>query len=114
MHGRCVVASDNLIRSPRETVVFCTGERGVRGRSKFRRQDWVPNVASASQNYLAVIKVVGVGGGGVNAVNRMIEAGLRGVEHLRIACAGKGVGEEEDTECEQFGEKEDPHGDIAL
>ena len=28
-------------------------------------------------NYLAVIKVVGVGGGGVNAVNRMIDAGLR-------------------------------------
>ena len=84
MHGRCVVASDNLIRSPRETVVFCTGERGVRGRSKFRRQDWVPNVASASQNYLAVIKVVGVGGGGVNAVNRMIEAGLRGVEFIAV------------------------------
>ncbi|MEZ5086136.1 MAG: cell division protein FtsZ [Tessaracoccus sp.] len=39
---------------------------------------------SASQNYLAVIKVVGVGGGGVNAVNRMIEAGLRGVEFLAI------------------------------
>src|SRR2546428_4612113 len=34
----------------------------------------------APQNYLAVIKVVGIGGGGVNAVNRMIEAGLRGVE----------------------------------
>ena len=31
-----------------------------------------------------------------------------------LAGAGKGVGEEEDTECEQFGEKEDPHGDIAL
>lgn len=31
-----------------------------------------------SQHYQAVIKVVGVGGGGVNAVNRMIEAGLRG------------------------------------
>ena len=36
------------------------------------------------QNYLAVIKVVGVGGGGVNAVNRMIEAGLRGVEFIAI------------------------------
>ncbi len=35
-------------------------------------------------NYLAVIKVVGVGGGGVNAVNRMIEAGLRGVEFVAI------------------------------
>ncbi len=41
-------------------------------------------MASASQNYLAVIKVVGVGGGGVNAVNRMIESGLRGVEFLAI------------------------------
>ena len=37
-----------------------------------------------SQNYLAVIKVVGVGGGGVNAVNRMIDAGIRGVEFVAI------------------------------
>lgn len=37
-----------------------------------------------NQNYLAVIKVVGVGGGGVNALNRMIEAGLRGVEFVAI------------------------------
>jgi cell division protein FtsZ len=36
------------------------------------------------QNYLAVIKVVGVGGGGVNAVNRMIDAGLKGVEFVAI------------------------------
>jgi len=35
-------------------------------------------------NYLAVIKVVGVGGGGVNAVNRMIERGLRGIEFIAI------------------------------
>jgi cell division protein FtsZ len=41
-------------------------------------------VVSASQNYLAIIKVVGVGGGGVNAVNRMIEAGLRGVEFIAV------------------------------
>ena len=41
-------------------------------------------MASASQNYLAVIKVVGVGGGGVNAVNRMIEAELRGVEFIAV------------------------------
>ena len=39
---------------------------------------------TANQNYLAVIKVVGVGGGGVNAVNRMIELGLRGVEFIAI------------------------------
>lgn len=36
------------------------------------------------QNYLAVIKVVGVGGGGVNAVNRMIDAGLKGVEFIAV------------------------------
>jgi cell division protein FtsZ len=35
-------------------------------------------------NYLAVIKVIGIGGGGVNAVNRMIEAGLRGVEFIAV------------------------------
>src|SRR3989454_2801839 len=38
----------------------------------------------APQNSLAVIKVVGIGGGGVNAVNRMIEAGLRGVEFIAV------------------------------
>ena len=41
-------------------------------------------MGSNPQNYLAVIKVVGVGGGGVNAVNRMIEAGLRGVEFIAV------------------------------
>jgi cell division protein FtsZ len=35
-----------------------------------------------SGSYLAVIKVVGVGGGGTNAVNRMVDAGLRGVEFI--------------------------------
>lgn len=39
---------------------------------------------TSPQNYLAVIKVVGVGGGGVNAVNRMIDVGLRGVEFIAI------------------------------
>ncbi|OAN38453.1 cell division protein FtsZ [Microbacterium sp. H83] len=39
---------------------------------------------SQNQNYLAVIKVVGVGGGGVNAVNRMIDLGLRGVEFIAV------------------------------
>ena len=36
------------------------------------------------QNYLAVIKVVGIGGGGVNAINRMIEVGLKGVEFIAV------------------------------
>jgi cell division protein FtsZ len=39
---------------------------------------------SGQHNYLAVIKVVGVGGGGVNAINRMIDKGLRGVEFIAI------------------------------
>ena len=41
-------------------------------------------MVSAPQNYLAVIKVIGVGGGGVNAVNRMIDAGLKGVEFVAV------------------------------
>jgi cell division protein FtsZ len=41
-------------------------------------------MAGAPQNYLAVIKVIGVGGGGVNAINRMIDAGLRGVEFVAV------------------------------
>ncbi len=41
-------------------------------------------MAGVPQNYLAVIKVVGVGGGGVNAVNRMIDAGLKGVEFIAV------------------------------
>src|SRR5205809_4162904 len=35
-------------------------------------------------NYLALIKVVGVGGGGTNAVNRMVDAGLSGVEFIAV------------------------------
>src|SRR5712671_7186032 len=37
-----------------------------------------------SGNYLALIKVVGVGGGGTNAVNRMVDAGLSGVEFIAV------------------------------
>ncbi|MPZ54107.1 MAG: cell division protein FtsZ [Acidimicrobiia bacterium] len=40
--------------------------------------------STSSGGYLAVIKVVGVGGGGVNAVNRMVEAGVRGVEFIAM------------------------------
>src|SRR5258705_11675654 len=42
-------------------------------------------------NYLAVIKVVGIGGGGVNAVNRMIEEGLKGVEFIAINTAARAL-----------------------
>jgi len=41
-------------------------------------------MAGNPQNYLAVIKVIGVGGGGCNAVNRMIDAGLKGVEFIAV------------------------------
>ncbi len=41
-------------------------------------------MTGASQSFIAVIKVVGVGGAGVNAVNRMIEAGLNGVEFIAV------------------------------
>ena len=41
-------------------------------------------MAAAPQNFAAVIKVVGIGGGGVNAINRMIEVGLKGVEFIAI------------------------------
>ena len=41
-------------------------------------------MAGAAQNYIAVIKVLGIGGGGVNAVNRMIDAGLKGVEFIAV------------------------------
>jgi len=40
--------------------------------------------STSPQSYLAVIKVVGVGGGGVNAVNRMVDAGVRGVEFIAV------------------------------
>ena len=38
----------------------------------------------SSGNYVAVVKVVGVGGAGCNAVNRMIDSGLRGVEFVAV------------------------------
>jgi cell division protein FtsZ len=41
-------------------------------------------MSSNQGNYLAVIKVVGVGGGGTNAVNRMVDAGLSGVEFIAV------------------------------
>src|SRR5699024_9191130 len=42
-------------------------------------------------NYLAVIKVVGIGGGGVNAVNRMIEVGLKCVEFIAVNSDGQAL-----------------------
>jgi cell division protein FtsZ len=42
------------------------------------------SVRDQTGNYLAVIKVIGVGGGGTNAVNRMVDAGLTGVEFIAV------------------------------
>ncbi|MEX2252563.1 MAG: cell division protein FtsZ [Thermoleophilaceae bacterium] len=44
-----------------------------------------------SGSYLAVIKVVGVGGGGTNAVNRMVDAGLKGVEFVAVNTDGQAL-----------------------
>jgi cell division protein FtsZ len=41
-------------------------------------------MAGAPHNFLAVIKVIGVGGGGINAVQRMIDSGMKGVEFIAI------------------------------
>ena len=41
-------------------------------------------MSTQAGNYLAMIKVVGVGGGGTNAVNRMVESGLSGVEFIAV------------------------------
>src|SRR6185369_3751446 len=56
----------------------------VKGNPHRRRRAERSHLVAAPQNYLAVIKVVGIGGGGVNAVNRMIDEGLKGVEFIAI------------------------------
>jgi cell division protein FtsZ len=63
--------------------LYLTVSEGSEGASLARRGDRRGRM-HAPQNYLAVIKVVGIGGGGVNAVNRMVEAGLKGVEFIGI------------------------------
>ncbi len=45
-----------------------------------------------ANNYLAVIKVCGVGGGGTNAVNRMVDAGVRGVEFIAVNTDAQALG----------------------
>ncbi len=61
-------------------IAGCTVARAGRSNPKSRNKDLY--AMTDPQNYLAVIKVIGVGGGGVNAVNRMIDAGLKGVEFI--------------------------------
>src|ERR1700742_2018811 len=57
-------------------------ERDRQGKGASERKGTL--LVAAPQNYLAVIKVVGIGGGGGNAVNRMIEEGLKGGEFIAI------------------------------
>src|SRR5689334_18715651 len=57
---------------------------GSRARASTARSRNTGGTMQAPQHYLAVIKVVGIGGGGTNAVNRMIEAGLKGVEFIAM------------------------------
>src|SRR5947208_6069945 len=57
---------------------------GNSGRTATLAEDRRIGMMQSPANYLAVIKVVGIGGGGVNAVNRMIESGLKGVEFVAI------------------------------
>src|SRR5438046_10448351 len=69
---------------------MATRQRGLAGKSKRSgvtssiSEDRRIGMMQAPANYLAVIKVVGIGGGGVNAVNRMIESGLKGVEFVAV------------------------------
>src|SRR5947207_15435544 len=42
------------------------------------------STSDAAGNYLALLRVVGVGGGGTNAVNRMVDAGMSGVEFIAV------------------------------
>ena len=61
-----------------------TASTGTAHARKTRTQGGPMSTNDTLSNYLAVIKVVGVGGGGTNAVNRMIEEGIRGVEFVAI------------------------------
>ncbi len=61
--------------------------------------------STQSGNYLAVIKVVGVGGGGTNAVNRMVDAGLSGVEFLAVNTDAQALRESDADVKLQIGSK---------
>src|SRR2546429_9558435 len=65
---------------------MATRQRGLAGKPKRSglAEDRRVGMMQSPANYLAVIKVVGIGGGGVNAVNRMIESGLKGVEFIAV------------------------------
>jgi cell division protein FtsZ len=81
-------AAAGATRAPRAAKKAARPSTTAR-KQKTRVEDQAPvegsnDMAGNPQNYLAVIKVIGVGGGGVNAVNRMIDAGLKGVEFIAV------------------------------
>ncbi len=74
------------VHRPKEGPISAPGPRKTTRRVTARDQytEEGSEMLGAPQHYLAVIKVVGIGGGGCNAVNRMIDAGLKGVEFIAI------------------------------
>jgi cell division protein FtsZ len=81
------VAQTKLKTEPRKKSARPNGkpkgeEAAAEGESASRSRPLTPDAEASA--YLAVIRVVGVGGAGVNAVNRMIESGIRGVEFLAV------------------------------
>lgn len=88
-HSVIAVELDITVTLKLRVKVADVARVAVRVLADLNQQDQTPQekgtkAVAAPQNYLAVIKVVGIGGGGVNAVNRMIEVGLRGVEFIAI------------------------------
>ncbi len=71
-------------RPPSRPTIGGSSERDAGHTGWTGRPEVEDPMISNPQNYLAVIKVVGVGGGGVNAVNRMIDAGLKGVDFIAV------------------------------
>src|SRR5436309_5743690 len=68
----------------RATYPHCAKEGSAAPRSTEASRRARSRVRDQTGNYLAVIKVVGIGGGGTNAVNRMVDAGLSGVEFVAV------------------------------
>lgn len=98
-HTKDKVSTDNLfeelelkdeVEAPSATLLHDFADvtvdkkvESIAAPAKLNRKESMKDLNNPS-NYLAVIKVVGVGGGGTNAVNRMIEEGIRGVEFVAI------------------------------
>src|ERR1700756_1878948 len=81
---RCPRATARLRHALRAQRVFGRSLKLYRSSRRAVDDGGIATMRDQSGNYLAVIKVVGVGGGGTNAVNRMVDAGLRGVEFIAV------------------------------